>query len=230
MYCVKCGVELQKGAEKCPLCGTRVYHPDITEEPEEGQYPPYNEGNAQVSRSGFLFILTFLLVIPFVVCLTVDINLTGHVTWSGYVTGAIIVMYTATCLPLWFKRANPVIFVPCSLAAGLLYVLYISLATGGRWFLPFAFPVGGAVILIAEAATVLLKYLKKGKIFVFAGFFFLIGALCVLIEGMLHVAFGLPFRFWSLYPLVALTLVAIMLLVIGLCRPLRESLEKKFFI
>ena len=27
MYCVKCGVELEKGTEKCPLCNTPV--PDI---------------------------------------------------------------------------------------------------------------------------------------------------------------------------------------------------------
>lgn len=29
MYCVKCGVELDDAEERCPLCGTRVYHPDI---------------------------------------------------------------------------------------------------------------------------------------------------------------------------------------------------------
>jgi len=230
MYCVKCGVELQKGIDKCPLCGTKVYHPDIIEEPEEGEYPPYTDNGEQVSRSGFLFILTFLLVIPFVVCLTVDVNLTGTVTWSGYVTGAIIVLYVATCLPLWFKRPNPVIFVPCAIAAALLYILYISLTLKAHWFLPFVFPVGGAILLITEAVTVLLKYLKKGQIFVFAGLFFALGGLCVLIEGMLHVAFDTRLQLWSLYPLAALTMVAIMLLVIGICRPLRESLHKKFFI
>ena len=31
MYCVKCGVELQKGADACPLCGLPVYHPDMDE-------------------------------------------------------------------------------------------------------------------------------------------------------------------------------------------------------
>ncbi|MBR4827339.1 MAG: zinc-ribbon domain-containing protein, partial [Oscillospiraceae bacterium] len=28
MYCVKCGVKLQEGTEKCPLCGTPVWNPD----------------------------------------------------------------------------------------------------------------------------------------------------------------------------------------------------------
>ncbi len=26
MYCVKCGVELEKGRESCPLCGTKVLY------------------------------------------------------------------------------------------------------------------------------------------------------------------------------------------------------------
>ena len=29
MYCIKCGVALAESEEKCPLCGTRVYHPDL---------------------------------------------------------------------------------------------------------------------------------------------------------------------------------------------------------
>ena len=27
-YCVKCGVELDEGAERCPLCGTPAWKPD----------------------------------------------------------------------------------------------------------------------------------------------------------------------------------------------------------
>lgn len=40
MYCVQCGVELQKGAKVCPLCGLRVYHPDLQETPEAPPLPP----------------------------------------------------------------------------------------------------------------------------------------------------------------------------------------------
>ena len=33
MYCVKCGVELADSQRVCPLCGTRVFHPDIPRTP-----------------------------------------------------------------------------------------------------------------------------------------------------------------------------------------------------
>ena len=31
MYCVKCGVQLADTEKSCPLCGTRVYHPDLVQ-------------------------------------------------------------------------------------------------------------------------------------------------------------------------------------------------------
>ena len=32
MYCVKCGVKLQEGVERCPLCRTPVWNPEPQEE------------------------------------------------------------------------------------------------------------------------------------------------------------------------------------------------------
>ena len=43
MYCVKCGVELADGEKQCPLCGTRVYHPDIQ---TNEAFPPYPRGES----------------------------------------------------------------------------------------------------------------------------------------------------------------------------------------
>ena len=40
MYCVKCGVELADSQRVCPLCGTRVFHPDIPRTPADPPYPP----------------------------------------------------------------------------------------------------------------------------------------------------------------------------------------------
>ena len=35
---------------------------------------------------------------------------------------------------------------------------------------------------------------------------------------------------WSIYPLAAGIILGLMLIIIGCCRPLRESLQKKFFL
>ena len=233
MYCMRCGVELQKGVEKCPLCSLRVWHPDLTEEKEPAPYPRYTEPET-VSQEGLLFLVSFLFALPLLICLLVDLRLNGVVTWSGYVCFGLLAAYVCLCLPLWFRRRNPVIFFPVAMTALLGLALYVSLKTGGRWFLPFAFPVGGALLLLTEAMIVLLRYTvgeqRHRALYILGGGFIALGGLCVLIEFLLHVAFGLPMLWWSLYPLTVLFLLGLMLSIIGLCPPLRRSLHKKFFI
>lgn len=233
MYCVKCGVELQKGVKACPLCGTRVFHPDIDERADPAPYPPY-AGDETVSHGGALFIVSVLFAIPLVLSLLIDLQLHRHITWSGYVMGGLLLGYLILCLPLWFRRRNPVVFFPIAAVGTLLFLVYVCLKTGGRWFLPFALPLGGGVLLIAETVIVLLRYAVGSRrhrwLYIIGGALIATGGLCVLIEFLLKVTFGATMRWWSLYPLIALFLLGMMLIVIGICRPLRESLHKRFFI
>ena len=66
MYCVKCGVELADSQRVCPLCGTRVFHPDIPRTPADPPYPPDRARSTRrtVNRSGVCFILTALALLP----------------------------------------------------------------------------------------------------------------------------------------------------------------------
>lgn len=233
MYCAQCGVELQKGVERCPLCGLRVWHPEMKETPEAAPYPRFAEGET-VRHGGLLFIVSVLFAIPTLICLMIDVNMNGRVNWSGYVCFGELTAYVLLCLPLWFHKPNPVIFFPAGMATLLGMALYVSLKTGGGWFLPFAFPVGGALLLILETEIVLLRYAVRGRrhraLYILGGGVMACGGLCVLIEFLLHVTFALPMLWWSLYPLSVLFLLGLMLIVIGLCPPLRESLHKRFFI
>ena len=234
MYCVKCGVELQRGVEACPLCGLRVYHPDVQEQPEPRPYPAYAGASEHVRPGGLLLILSFLFALPVIICLMVDLRLSGGVTWSGYVACGVCAAYITVCLPLWFRRRNPVVFFPVTIAALLGVALYVCLKTGGRWFLPFAFPVGGAVCAIFETVIELLRYAVRERrhrvLYILGGASIALGAICVLVEFLLRVSFGVAMRWWSLYPLVVLTLLGLLLIVIAISAPLRASLHKKFFI
>ena len=233
MYCVKCGVELADSEKKCPLCGTEVICPgEEKREISPPPYPPYpgavREG---VSRNGVLFVLTVLFLLSFCLCLICDIKINGGVVWSGYASGGILLIYVMSVLPVWFRRPNPVIFVPIDFAAIGLYLLYIDLATKGGWFLSFAFPVTGAIGLLVTAVVTLTHYLHGGYLFIYGGGFILSGALAVLIEFLLNLTFQIHKTFfWSFYPLVAGVVIGSMLIVIAVCKPLRESLHRKFFL
>ena len=234
MYCVKCGVELQKGVERCPLCGLAVYHPELQESPEPRPYPRYTGGDETVSRSGLLFVLTVLFALPALVCLLIDLNMNGGIRWSGYVAFGLLWVYVVFCLPLWFKRRSPTVFFPITVASMIALALYVCLKTGGAWFLSFAFPVGGLILLLGETVIVLLRHAvgpyRHRALFILGGAAIAAGASYMLLEFLLHITFALPMRWWCLYPLAALGLIGLMLIVIGACRPLRESLHKKFFI
>ena len=233
MYCVKCGVELQRGVTSCPLCGLPVYHPELQEEPEPRPYPR-PAGEETVSRGGLLFLVTFAFLLPLAVCLLTDLLTAGAVTWSGYAAFGLLTAYVAVCLPLWFRRPDPVIFFPIAAAAALGLALYVCLKTGGRWFLPFAFPAGGAAALIVEAVIVLLRHAvgpaRHRILYILGGASVACGGLCLLVEFLLKVAFGTPMTWWSLYPLSALALLGAMLIAVGASPALRRSLHKKFFI
>mgnify|MGYP007012994652 CR=1 FL=1 len=257
MYCVKCGVELADSEKKCPLCGTPVFHPDIPRNLSDPPFPPDRRIRPEdVNRSGILFVLTVAALlpalrkltegyaalgaaakktlaglIPALLCLLCDWRINGTLVWSGYAAGAIGLLYIVILLPMWFRHPNPVIFVPVDFVAVGLYLLYINSATGGHWFLSFAFPVTGAIGLLVSAAVALTYYLRGGYLYIYGGMLILGGGLAVLIEFLINLTFQIhETLFWSFYPMVAGVVLGLMLIVIAICKPLRESLHRKFFL
>ena len=169
MYCVNCGVRLADTEEKCPLCGVAAWHPERKPGGGEPLYPPERYPEPQVSPKVAQIIVTTVFLLPFFITALCDLQMSGTITWSGYVMGALAVAYVILVLPTWFQNANPVIFVPCDFAAVGLYLLYISLVTGGGWFLSFAFPVTGGIGIIVTVVAALLRYVHRGRFYVFGG-------------------------------------------------------------
>lgn len=231
MYCANCGVELADTEERCPLCQTRA-HPDLQRQPSTPLYPRDQYPAQQVSTWGVKIVLITVFLLPMLICIQCDLLISGGITWSGYVAGALLMCYIIGVLPTWFKHPNPVIFVPCGFAAVGLYLLYISIATGGRWFLSFAFPVTGFVCLVVTAVVTLLRYVRRGALYIYGGAIAALGVFMPLMGFLLNLTFygKAQFALWSLYPLTALVLLGGMLIFLAICRPARETMERKFFI
>jgi hypothetical protein len=226
MYCVKCGVELGNTEKKCPLCGTPVWNPDSA---AEELYPRYRYGRDAKPKTGLMFLFTFILLIPVLLCLLIDLKLNRRIVWSGYVSLSAAVVYIMLVLPFWFRKRNPVIFVPVSFAAACGLLLYICCKSGGKWFLSFAFPVTGALCLIVTAAVALYRYAPKGWIFTTGGLTIALGGLSILIEFFLHITFGFGMFVWSLYPAAVLLLFGLLIIAIGTSPSMRAALRKKMF-
>jgi len=231
MYCVQCGVKLADSEVRCPLCGTRVFHPDIFREEGERLYPAQKYPSA--AKRGFVLqvFFTAAFLLPMVIVLLCDMQFNGTVTWSGYVMGALMLGYITVILPSWFKKPSPAVFTPCTFLAAALYLHYINFATGGSWFWSFGFPTVACLAAIVIPVFVLSYYLKRGKLFVFGGAAIALGAFMVLLEALMVATFeGLYFKGWSLYPLISLAFIGGILIFLGAYRPARESMERLFFV
>lgn len=231
MYCIHCGVKLADSETRCPLCHTTVFHPDI----QRAECPPPYPGQrypAPESRSPVLpMFATAAFLLPILIVLACDLRFSGGVTWSGYVTGALVLAYLLLVLPLWFRKPNPVIFVSCGFAAAGLYLLYIDLTTHGGWFLSFAFPVTGFFGIITVTVIALLRYVRRGRLYILGGAAIAVGAFMPLMEFLLYDTFhGSRFVGWSLYPLITLVFIGALLIFLAVCRPVREALERRLFI
>lgn len=230
MYCIQCGVELADTEKICPLCMTRVYHPEIHQPEVIPMYPAGREMvTARHSKAKAIF-LTVVVAMGLLFSVLCDLQLSGRVSWSGYAVGGLLTAYVLLVLPCWFQNPNPVIFVPCGFAAILTYLMYINLVTAGSWFLSFAFPVTGGVGLLITAFVTLLRYIPKGKLYIVGGTLISLGGFTLLTEFLLTVTFPrVEFVGWSVYPLTALALLGGFLIFLGICPPARESMKRKFF-
>lgn len=231
MYCVNCGVKLADTEKQCPLCGVKVYHPEIVRKEGEPLYPQQLMPSQQVSIGAAKIVATAMFLLPAIITLLCDLQISGSIVWSGYVVGALALCYVVAVLPAWFQKPNPVIFVPCDFGAVALYLFYINLATGGKWFLSFALPVTGGICLIVTAVVTLLRYIRKGRLYVFGGALVALGAFMPLVEFLICFTFrDIRFAVWSFYPLAAFVILGTMLIFLAVCRPARETMERKFFV
>ena len=231
MYCINCGVKLADTEKVCPLCGIRVFHPDLDRPAAEPLYPSekYPAVNPRSKWPHIIFSIIFLL--PLALVLLWNLQTDGKVTWAGYVIGALLVGYVVLILPVWFHKPNPAIFVPCGFGAVAALLLYINWSTGGHWYLTFALPVTAGIGLIVTAVMTLLRYLRRGKLYIFGGAAVAMGGMSLLTEFLMDLTFGFPRSItWSLYPLITLVMLGGMLIFLAICRPARETMERKFFI
>lgn len=232
MYCIKCGVELADTEKSCPLCATRVFHPDIRQPETPPFYPPEREAQPVAVPRGELAIVTALFLLPMLITLLCNWHISGKITWSGYVMGALLLVYACFVLPFWFRKPNPVILVPCVFGIAIAYLFYIDLQTGGdSWFLTFALPLMGMFCLVVTAVVTLYKYVSRGHLYIFAGGAIALSGCFPVIGWLLNLTFRQisGFAFWTLYPATGLLLLGGTLLFFAICRSARENMRRRLF-
>lgn len=229
MYCVKCGVKLADTEEKCPICSTLPGKSIHTEVPVPRLYPANRYPEVSVKKGALNGAILFLFAIPLFITFFVDLRTVDGLNWFWYTLGALVLGYIILALPLWFRKPNPVIFVPCDFAATALYLLLINQMTGGGWYLSFALPVTVCAGMIVTVVVTLVRYIRKGRLYIFGGAFIAIGVHLLMTELLLGAAFGICFVGWSIYPLIVLSVLGGLLIFLAINNTAREKMERKLF-
>lgn len=232
MYCIKCGAKLADGQTICPICETKVYHPDI-EIVEQSTYPKIPFESEEYNRNGIMFVITMLFLIPLLIPLLLELSWSDwtRVTWSGYASIGTLIVYTAIVMPNWFKRPSPAIFTPVTFALIILLLWFICFTVREDWFFTFALPITASLGAILTTSLTLYYYVRKGYLYIWGGTLIALGLWTVLLEYDISTTFDVFSTIrWSFAPLTVFCILGLTLIIVAIVKPFKESLRRKFFI
>ena len=95
----------------------------------------------------------------------------------------------------------------------------------------FAFPVAGSFAIIASALTAVLKYVKGSALYAVGGSLIALGLWTVLLEILIRDVFEANYMFmWSFATLTVFSVLGLLLIVIAIIKPLKETFMRIFFV
>lgn len=162
-YCVSCGVELDKSAEKCALCDTVVINPNIreTDEPPEPPYPERIVIPKGVRRRYVAFLVSIVFLIPNLVSVLINVLFPQSGMWSVYVVATSALVWFLFVFPLLLKRSRPYLLLIVDTIASLLYIyVFYEMHRQNAWFFQVALPL---VLMFFFICLFSLKWLSKDR-------------------------------------------------------------------
>ena len=221
MYCVKCGVELEKGRKECPLCKTKVMYEELEHESEE-EYPEVKinlyKMNKRKIKSRIYFIMLTLSVISILEVLLGNIAINGRLTWGYFVIPSLILIDIMIFIAIngWNLKKN-LFLLSASLAIFLFILdLYDERIT---WSAKIGIPIVGSFFVLGLIFSRIRKQ-KKSKIKIFNYFLILVGIFIISIEIIISGKIS-----WSL--LASIPLIVFGLMFKHFYEEYDEELEKR---
>ena len=210
MYCIRCGVELEENAEKCPLCETPV--PKIENEDMgiyEGEYPfvninLYELKMKKVKKAVFMSFFT-ISIISMLEVFFQNIIVYGHIGWAYYVIPSILLfdLMLFVMLNSHSMRQN-LFFILVGLTSFLLIIDYGDKRLS--WSLGRGIPITLAFCFIGLIFSFVWDKNKKDKIKILNFFLFFVGVFLLILEFIIRKKFS-----WSIWASIPLFVLNVML-------------------
>ncbi len=209
MYCVKCGVELEENAQRCPLCQTSVPKIEGMEGTEyEGEYPVININLYElkikkVRKAVFLSFFT-ISIISMLEVFFQNIIVYGEIRWAYYVILSILFF---DLLLFIFLNSHTLRQNLLFLFTGLIiFLLMLDYGNGNlTWSIGRGIPISFAFCFIGMIFSFVWDKHKKDKIKILNFFLFFVGIFLLILEFIIRR--GLSWSIWASIPLFVLNVM-----------------------
>ena len=210
MYCIKCGVELEDGAKRCPLCETPV--PEIKGLEEKKfvkEYPMininlYEMKMKKVKKAVFLSFFT-ISIISILEVLFQNLIMYGKLEWGYYAIPSILIFDLGLFVFLDSYRMRTNLFL---LLSG--FIAYFLLLDFGdekvTWSLRLGIPIVLALYLISLIFSYVWDKHKSDKLKILNFFIFFVGIFLLILELIISKKMT-----WSIFSSIPLFILSIML-------------------
>ncbi len=235
-YCAKCGVEVENGVKKCPLCKFPI--PDILvgeeKREQERNYPKaeniYRE-EIQKRKNQVFYSIFVSFAVALIVFLFIKIKYDFKIVNYFILSSAFIILY----LFLFFGYIKINYSVVAISITTLCFTWFLNRFTGGEWYIKYAMP----IIIMSTLDFYFILYLYRANKFrnkfIYIPVFLLSysAILCISVNIIIiYVKKGVISITWS--GIVAGVNIAIIFIMLGIYHKmpekLRITLKKKFHI
>ncbi|BBM59948.1 hypothetical protein JMUB5056_1536 [Leptotrichia hongkongensis] len=210
MYCIKCGVELEDGAKRCPLCETPV--PEIKGLEEKKfvkEYPMininlYEMKMKKVKKAIFLSFFT-ISIISILEVLFQNLIMYGKLEWGYYAIPSILIFDLGLFVFLDLYRMRTNLFL---LLSG--FTSYFLLLDFGdkklTWSIKRGIPIVIALYLISLVFSYVWDKHKSDRLKILNFFIFFVGIFLLILELIISKKMT-----WSIFSSIPLFILSIML-------------------
>jgi hypothetical protein len=200
--CRNCGVVIEQGLERCPLCLALLGR---VAEQHEGTSPPPGEARSPIEFSKPLTplrlweILSLFAGTSMVVVFVADFVYSMTVTWARYPLVSIILLWAAGSLLILLRRHRLLLLVTETAALAIFFLVLDFLMPTEPWFLSLALPLTVLAGTLIGVISVITGGLRHRVFAVLAVILVSVGLFLVGIETVLSLYLSGAFRLsWSL--------------------------------
>jgi len=229
-YCVKCGVELDPSLEKCPLCGTPVWHPPTGE--EEKPYPEHREDAGKTRNNGLVILITVFVCSTAAGCILLNLLLFTGSLWSLNIIGACIFIWLFF-IPAMISRKlhTPAVLALDGCGVGIYCWIIALQFHGQRWYPEIALPLIAIGTVFIVVLNLLYRHVSSSILCTAINTVLASGAYTVIVDLLIgHFKTGQWHISWSAIVITCCLIMAVSLFTIMRVTRLREEVRRRMHI